>query len=219
MKRVLVLEDDSILSSGLRQALEGEGYEVLCAMDGENGLHLAKTTSPDLMILDLMMPLLNGFEVITELRRQGDSVPVIILSARTETRDKIRGLDLGADDYMVKPFDLNELLARVRRHLNRRQEKTQAFGEFHYEWKTRTLFSGAAQNIQLTSKERKLLEFFLKHEGQIVTRTQLLDEVWGDDYDGTDRTVDNVIMSVRKKLHAAHLQTERGIGYRFVTKL
>jgi DNA-binding response OmpR family regulator len=216
--KVLVVEDDKIISDGLVQALESEGHEVLIAMDGEDGLYQAKTCAPDLLILDIMMPHLNGFEVITELRRDGDNVPVIVLSARTDSRDKVRGLDLGADDYISKPFDLEELLARVRRHLGRRQDRDQTFGSFVYEWKTRQLMTVIDRRpLILTARERKLLEFFLKRDGQLVTREQVLDSVWGD-YEGTDRTVDNLIVALRKKLGVAHLQTERGVGYRFMTK-
>ena len=181
--RILVVEDDKIISDGLKQGLTSEGYDVTVAADGETGLHLAKTTNPDLLILDIMMPQLNGFEVITELRRGGDNVPVIVLSARNDPRDKVRGLDLGADDYVAKPFDLGELLARVRRHLGRRTENDQGFGAFVYKWKTRQLIKLENQEfIVLTGKERKLLEFLLKRAGQIVSREQVLDGVWGDDY-------------------------------------
>ena len=215
--QILVIEDDKIISNGLRQGLIAEGYSVTVAADGETGLHLAKTTNPDLLILDIMMPQLNGFEVITELRRSGDNVPVIVLSARTDPKDKVRGLDLGADDYVSKPFDLDELMARVRRHLGRRAENDQVFGEFIYKWKTRQLLKNKDQEfVVLNGKERKLLEFFLKRPGQIVTREQVLDGVWGD-YDGTDRTVDNLIVVLRKKIGGSHLVTERGLGYRFVT--
>lgn len=217
--KILIIEDDRIISEGLTQAMKSEGYEVIVAMDGDTGLHKARSSQPDLLILDIMMPHMNGFEVITELRRSGDIVPVIILSARTDSKDKVRGLDLGADDYVAKPFDLDELLARVRRHLGRRDQVDQLFGNFRYEWKTRQLFSRPEKKaIELSSKERKLLEFFLKREGQIVSRDQVLDGVWGD-YDGTDRTVDNLVMALRKKLGAEHVKTERGLGYRFVTSL
>lgn len=219
MSRILVIEDDLVISKGLRLALEAEGYEVVLAYDGEEGLFKAKTESPDLLILDIMMPELNGFEIVTELRRTGDGVPIVVLSARTDSVDKIRGLDLGADDYVSKPFDLNEFLARVRRHLGRRQEMGQRFGEFIYDWKQRQLVKNeGGQSVSLTTKERKLLELFLKRVGQILTREQVLDGVWGADYQGTDRTVDNVIVSLRKKVGAEFLRTERGAGYRFVTK-
>ncbi len=218
MSKILIIEDDKIISEGLKQALEDEGYQVKCAYDGENGLYMVRTESPELVILDIMMPNMNGFEVTTEVRRQGNGVPIIILSARTESQDKIRGLDLGADDYVSKPFDLDELLARVRRHLKKQIDQEHEFGEFKYSWKERLLSKNGAA-ILLQSKERVLLEFFLKRPNQIVSREQILDGVWGSDYDGTDRTVDNMIVALRKKVGARHLVTERGLGYRFVTKL
>ncbi len=217
--KIIVIEDDKIISNGLRQALTKEGYDVKCAFDGDSGLYMVKTEKPDLVILDIMMPHMNGFEVTTEVRRLGDSVPIIILSARVETKDKIRGLDLGADDYMTKPFDLDELLARVRRQLRRELENDEDIGELIYSWKNRSLLNPATKEIMtLTSKERVLLEFFLRRKNQIITREQILDGVWGADYDGTDRTVDNVIVSLRKKIGTQFLLTERGLGYRFVTK-
>lgn len=220
MSRVLIVEDDLIISKGLRLALEAGGYEVILAYDGAEGLYKAKTESPDLIILDIMMPQLNGFEVATELRRSGDSVPIIVLSARNEPSDKVRGLDLGADDYVEKPFDLSELLARVRRQLGKRLQQSQKFGECIYDWRIRELRDMRTNSpITLSTKERKLLEFFLKRTNQIVSREQVLDGVWGADYQGTDRTVDNVIVSLRKKVGADSLLTERGAGYRFVTKL
>lgn len=217
MNKILIIEDDKIISSGLRQALTNEGYEVKCAFDGDTGLYMVKTESPNLVIMDVMMPNMNGFEVTTELRRNGDQVPIIILSARTESKDKIRGLDLGADDYVTKPFELDELLARVRRFLNKENHNTDSFGEYKYDWNLRTLTSSGSA-LLLSTKERLLLEFFLKRKNQIVSREQILDAVWGADYDGTDRTIDNMIVSLRKKVGAKHLITERGLGYRFVTK-
>jgi len=219
MNRILVVEDDLVISKGLRLALESEGYEVILAYDGSEGLFKAKTEAPDLIILDIMMPQMNGFEVATELRRGGDQVPIIVLSARTDNPDKVRGLNLGADDYVEKPFDLDELLARVKRHLGRHFEQVNEFGECRYNWQLKALQdrrTGAV--IALTAKERRLLEFFLRRSGQIVSREQVLDGVWGADYEGTDRTVDNLIVSLRKKVGMDCLLTERGAGYRFVTK-
>lgn len=217
MSKVLIIEDDKIISNGLKQALTIEGYEVNCAYDGDTGLYMVKTESPDLVIMDIMMPNMNGFEVTTELRRHGDKVPIIILSARTESKDKIRGLDLGADDYVTKPFDLDELLARVRRFLKKETHNIDNFGEFKYDWGLRIL-TDKSSTLTLSTKERLLLEFFLKRKNQIISREQILDAVWGADYDGTDRTIDNIIVSLRKKVGTEHLITERGLGYRFVTK-
>lgn len=217
MSKILIIEDDKIISNGLKQALENEGYQVQCAFDGDMGLYMAKTESPDLVIMDVMMPSMNGFEVTTELRRHGEQVPILILSARTESKDKIRGLDLGADDYISKPFDLDELLARVRRFLKKESQNVDEFGDCQYDWGLRSL-SCKKTAITLSTKERLLLELFLKRKNQIITREQILDNVWGSDYDGTDRTVDNLIVALRKKLGTEHLVTERGLGYRLVTK-
>ncbi|MGE0528539.1 MAG: response regulator transcription factor [Bdellovibrionales bacterium] len=219
MSRILVIEDDRIICEGLCQALRQQGYDVEWARDGESGLHKVRTFSPDLVILDIMMPEMDGFEVIAELRRGGNPIPVLVVSARMESKDKVKGLDLGADDYIPKPFDLNELLARVRRHLGRRAEHEQIFGSCVYLWKTRQLVRTRDRAfISLTPTERKLLEFLLRRDGQLISRDQILDGVWGRDYEGTDRTVDNLIVSLRKKIGPVHLVTERGLGYRFMTK-
>ncbi|MCB0414284.1 MAG: response regulator transcription factor [Bdellovibrionales bacterium] len=218
MSKILIVEDDKVISDGLKQALESEGYQVACAFDGDAGLYKIKTESPDLVILDIMMPNMNGFEVTTEVRRSGDSIPIMVLSARVESQDKVRGLDLGADDYISKPFDLDELLARVRRLIKKQHAVNECFGDFEYIWKNRTLCQSGLF-IQLQTKERLLLEFFLKRANQIVSREQILDSVWGSDYEGTDRTVDNLVVALRKKLGSKHVITERGLGYRFVTKL
>lgn len=216
MPKVLIIEDDEVLALGLKKAFTAEGFESLNAYDGDTGLYMAKTESPDIIILDIMMPNMNGFEVTTELRRSGEQVPIIVLSARSDKQDLIRGLDLGADDYITKPFDLGELMARVRRKLGQQLEKNAEFGDYIYNWKLRKLSKASnQQSIELASKEQLLLEFFLKREGQIVSREQILDAVWGSDYDGTDRTVDNFVMILRKKTVAACFKTVRGLGYRF----
>jgi len=219
MTKILIIEDDAAISSGLQLAIENEGYEAICADDGDTGLYCARTEAPDLIILDIMMPYLNGFEVVTELRRQGNQVPILILSAREEVRDKVRGLDLGANDYMTKPFDLDELLARIRRLLKQENKKTSRFSDFEYAWSQQELrFLPQKKIIGLTMKERKLLEFFLKRSHQIVTREQIPDAGWGPDHEGTDRTVDNIILALRKKLGGKCILTERGSGYRFMTE-
>jgi len=218
MARILVVEDDEIIADGLNVALGKEGHEVLVATDGQDGLHYAKTSSPDLIILDIMMPFMNGFEVTTELRRSGENLPIIILSAREALSDKVRGLDLGADDYMTKPFKLEELLARVRRRLGGRTEATTAFGRNVYSWETQQLTDASGQPVPLTTRERRLLEFVLKRPNRIITRNQIIDGVWGDEYDGSDRTVDNFIVRLRRKIGASHILTVHGQGYRFQKK-
>ncbi len=215
--KILIIEDDENIQLGLKKAFERETYDVVQAFDGEDGVFLAKTENPDLIILDIMMPFMNGFEVISELRSDGSDTPIIVLSARVETQDKVRGLKLGADDYMEKPFALEELLARVYRKIGISIKEEYSFGDCIYSHKVSTL-KIEEKIIDLSGKEIKLLEFLLKRDGQIVSREQIIAAVWGSDYEGTDRTVDNFILGLRKKIGKEHLLTVRGLGYRFVTK-
>ncbi len=217
MFKILIIEDDLIISNGLKKAFEYEQYNTIQAHDGEEGVYIAKTQNPDLIILDVMMPYLNGFEVVTELRRVGENVPIILLSARVHKEDKIRGLDLGADDYVEKPFDLDELLARVRRFLNK-EKKIIRIGNCTYDSIAQKLMDEKNNLITINAKERLLIEYFVKHQNMILTREQIILAVWGDDYDGTDRTVDNFILNLRKKIGKENIITERGAGYRFVMK-
>lgn len=216
MKRVLLAEDDLSLAKGLRQALEGEGYEVLLARNGIEAMEQLQF-DPHIVILDLMMPEMNGFEFITECRRQGRKLPILVLSARSQTQDKIRGLDLGADDYLVKPFDLGELMARLRRLCKSATENKRHFGEWTYDFELQQLTRNGELAI-LSAKERKLLELFLSRPGQLWSREQIITRVWGMDYDGTDRTVDNLILQLRKKIGPEWILSERGEGYRFHDK-
>ena len=219
MSKILIIEDDKVIGQGLVQALSHEGYEVNWATNGQEGLNRLKSFQPNLIILDIMMPQLNGFEVIAEIRRVGNTIPILVLSARTDSFDKVRGLDLGADDYLTKPFNLDELFARVRKQLKKTVAKEYLFGDFKFDQEKRLLTNTTtAEVVSLNSKELKLLELFMRREGQILTREIILDQVWGDNYDGTDRTVDNLIVSLRKKLNNLHILTERSLGYRFVTK-
>ncbi|MDD0852106.1 response regulator transcription factor [Halobacteriovorax sp. GB3] len=215
--KILVIEDDENIQLGLKKALEAESFIVEQAFDGEDGVYLAGTVAPDLIILDIMMPFMNGFEVISELRGEGNEIPIIVLSARVETQDKVRGLKLGADDYMEKPFALEELLARVHRKLGSSIKEEVVFGEFNYSLKT-SILRKSDSAIELSGKEIKLIEFLLKRDGQVVNREQIISAVWGSSYDGTDRTVDNFILGLRKKIEKEHLVTVRGLGYRFMTK-
>lgn len=215
--KILIIEDDENIQLGLKKALQAERFQVEQAFDGEEGVYLAKTIAPDLIILDIMMPYMNGFEVISELRRDKELTPIIVLSARIETQDKVRGLKLGADDYMEKPFALEELLARVHRKLNTQIKQEKVFGEFVYDIEKSILLQNG-EAVELITKEIKLLEFLLKRDGRIVTREQIIGAVWGDDYDGTDRTVDNFVLALRKKIGKDYLMTVRGMGYRFMTK-
>ncbi len=216
MKKILVVEDDNSLAQGLLMAVRSQGWDAMRACDGEQALDMVRQSKPDLIILDIMMPRANGFEVVTELRRQGFAIPILVLSARNETRDKVRGLDLGADDYLTKPFEFDELMARVRRLLRLSPLGEVRFGNLTFDLDKKLLLDGEGTRVSLVPKEILLLEYFLRSEGRIITRDMILNAIWGDDYDGTDRTVDNLIVSLRKKIGGTCIETVRGQGYRFV---
>jgi DNA-binding response OmpR family regulator len=221
---ILVIEDDASISKGLKKNLAFEGYSVFVAPDGERGLELAVDKAPDLIVLDVMMPKMNGFEVLRELRRREIDVPVIMLTAKGEEMDKVRGLDLGADDYVTKPFGLQELLARIQAVLRRKRKfdkeiETVSFGKVTLDFSARAA-TVAGKPVQMTSREFDLLHFFLSREGEALERQEILNRVWGFDYFGTDRTVDNFINRLRQKLEPdpdkpTYFQTVRGVGYRF----
>jgi len=221
---ILVIEDDASISKGLQQNLSFEGYSVFVAPDGERGLELAVDKAPDLIVLDVMMPKMNGFEVLRELRRREIDTPVIMLTAKGEEMDKVRGLDLGADDYVTKPFGLQELLARIQAVLRRKRKfdkeiETVSFGKVTLDFSARTA-TVAGEPVQMTSREFDLLHFFLSREGEALERQEILNRVWGFDYFGTDRTVDNFINRLRQKLepdpdNPVYFRTVRGVGYRF----
>ena len=224
-ERILVIEDDASILKGLKMNLEIEGYDVLVAEDGEKGLALAWEGRPDLILLDVMLPKMNGYEVCKEVRRRKIDVPILMLSAKTAEIDKIMGLDLGADDYIPKPFGLREVLARVNAALRRRREQRAvpdelAFGDATIDFKAHKASRGS-KSVSLTAKELDLLRFFAANEGRVLSRETILDGVWGHDYVGTDRTVDNFINRLREKFEATpdeprHFLTVRGAGYRFV---
>ncbi len=221
-QRILVVEDDLSILTGLSMSLRYEGFEVLQAQDGRTGLQKAIDEVPDLMVLDLMMPQLNGFEVLEELRKRGSRVPVIVLSARGQEPDKVTGLNLGADDYVVKPFGLQELLARIRTVLRRRERDEQqvlSFDDTVIDLKATTVTRAGAP-VELTAQEFKLLAHFVGNPGRTFSRDELLSAAWGFGYEGTARTVDNFISQLRAKFEAVpeqprHFSTVRGLGYRF----
>ncbi len=225
MESILVVEDDPSIARGLTQNLRFEGYSVQHALDGQTGLELAVSKPPDLMLLDVMLPRLNGFEVLRELRRLDLEIPVIMLTAKAEEIDKIRGLDLGADDYITKPFALAELLARVRAVLRRKRRYDKknervTFGDAEVDFAAaRATFKGEA--VKLTARELDLVKLFVEREGQALTREEIVRRVWGYDYEGTDRTLDNFVSRLRQKLehdpaNPKHFLTVRGIGYQFL---
>ncbi len=218
--RILVVEDDSSLRDGLALVLRKNGYEVLTAIRGQDALKIVREQSLDLMILDLMLPGLDGSYVLEHARREGHLMPVIILSARTSVEDKIRGLRNGADDYVTKPFDLGELLTRVTVCLRRtRQPETVRVGELVVDLAARTA-TRRGEPLRLTPKEFDLLAFFLAQPGKALARGKILEEVWGSDYSGTKRTVDNFVRALRTKIEddpeaPKYIQTVRARGYLF----
>jgi two-component system, OmpR family, alkaline phosphatase synthesis response regulator PhoP len=221
-QRILVVEDDLSILTGLSMSLRYEGFEVLQAQDGKVGLEKALDEAPDLMVLDIMMPQLNGYEVIEELRKRGSTLPVIVLSARGMERDKVTGLNLGADDYLVKPFGLQELLARIRSVLRRRERdepQLLSFDDTRIDLRSKNV-SRAGKIIELTAQEFKLLAHFVGNPGRTFSRDELLSAAWGYGYEGTARTVDNFVSQLRQKFEKnaeepAHFSTVRGLGYRF----
>ena len=221
---VLVVEDDPTLRLGLTKTLRSEGFKVEVAKTGPEGLSAALALRPDLVLLDVMLPGLNGFEICEELRRHDVDLPVVMVTAKGEEQDWVRGLRLGADDYIVKPFGVAELLARVdaalrRRRLSARETAVVAFGLVRADFQAHVVTRAGAP-VEMTAQEIKLLRYFVQHEGVLLPRQRILDAVWGSDYFGTDRTVDNFVNRLRTKLEAdpkapQHIVTLRGAGYRF----
>ena len=220
---ILVIEDDRSLREALTMNFELREYRVLAAADGETGVRLAFDERPDLIVLDLMLPGLDGFEILGQLREKEIDVPVLILSARGQVSDKVNGFRLGADDYVTKPFQLPELIARVERMLRRRSRRraTQgaiAFGEMVVDPAGRTV-QRAGREVTLLAKEYDLLYLLASNPGHPFSRETILDRVWGWGFDGTTRTVDNYILALRQKLEAdpgrpRHIKTVRQVGYR-----
>ena len=227
MKRILVIEDEPQMLLGLRDNLELEGYDVQTAADGDEGLARAASFNPDLVILDVMLPKKNGFDVCRELRARSNATPIVMLTARSAETDKVLGLELGADDYVTKPFSITELLARVRAVLRRSgSQKTAAvsdnvrIGEIDIDFKLHQARKGKVR-IEFTAREFDLLRYFVQHIGQVVTREQILNEVWGYEEFPTTRTIDNFVAKLRQKIERAphapeHILTIHGSGYKFV---
>ncbi len=216
---VLLAEDDRAIRHALERALTLEGYEVTAVADGVEALAQAHKTPPDVLVLDVMMPGIDGLQVCRVLRAEGDRTPILMLTALVETADRIAGLDAGADDYVVKPFDLDELLARVRAFGRRaRAEKppTLRFAGLTLDPSTREAWRGE-RKLALTPREFELLELFLRHPRQALTRELISDRVWGYDYDGESNVIDVCVKYLREKLEAGGeprlIQTVRGVGY------
>ena len=217
-EHILIVEDDEAIVRLLRRGLTYEGYQVEAALDGETGLSMAREHHPDLVILDLMLPGIDGLEVCQRLRG-GSNVPILMLTAKDTIQDRVQGLDAGADDYLVKPFELDEVLARVRALLRRTQtERVQvlSFADLALDTATRQA-TRHNRTISLTAKEYDLLELFLRHPRQVLTREMIFDRVWGYDFGGESNVLDVYIRYLRQKLETEGesrlLHTVRGVGY------
>jgi DNA-binding response OmpR family regulator len=222
--RILIVEDESAMLRGLKDAFVAKRFEVLVASDGETGLLLACSAQPDLVLLDIMLPKINGYEVCRSVREAGLQMPIIMLTAKGQEEDIILGLNLGADDYISKPFSMRELLARVRAHL--RRTRTGAadsfrFDNFELNRTSHKLFRGGVE-VELTSKEFRLLEYFTSRAGCALSRNDILNAVWGTSIIVTPRSVDRCVTTLRAKIEPdprlpTYIQTIRDIGYRFET--
>ena len=225
MSRILVVEDDPAILRGLNETLKRESYEVLTAADGEAGYRLVREKNPDLVILDLMLPKLSGYEICRKMRSDGVNTPILMLTARGDEGDRVLGLDLGADDYVSKPFSLRELMARVRALLRRARPAPALLNQLRVNDATIDFRSYEARKggepLEMTRREFQVLRVLASRPGEVISRSELLDQVWGLDAYPTTRTVDNHIASLRSKLEGdpaepVHILTVRGVGYKWV---
>ena len=225
MKQILIIEDDPAILKGLTITLEGENYKVKSQSDGEKGFQFAKTENVDLIILDIMLPGKNGLDICRDLRRDGITTPILMLTSKKEEIDKVLGLEIGADDYVTKPFSIRELLARIKAILRRKSEITNELSEYTFDNIHLDFIKHEAEKhgskIKLSEMELNILKFFIQHESEVISRDMFLDNVWGYDSFPTTRTVDNYILSLRKKIeddfsNPKHLLTIHKGGYKFV---
>lgn len=225
MKKILIVEDDPALLTGLSESLSNEQYSVEKAGDGLKGYNLAMKKDFDLVLLDLILPLKDGFDICKDLRKEGRNMPILMLTSKTEEIDKVLGLEIGADDYMTKPFSLKELLARIKALLRRAQPAAPGIEEYSFGnvamnlKKMEVLKKG--DSVKMSATEYKILKYFVEHEGEVITRDKFLDDVWGYDAFPTTRTVDNYILSIRKKIEddpssPEHIVTVHTAGYKFI---
>lgn len=226
MSDILIIEDEAQMRSGLKDNLEFEGYAVDVAEDGQIGLDKSLSKSYDLIILDVMLPKLSGFDVCKKIREKGIKTPIIMLTAKGEEIDKVLGLELGADDYVTKPFSLRELLARVKAILRRTDESSSkaqqkiTIGKLEIDFNSYTAMV-EGKSVAMTHKEYEIVKYLWQHKGATVSRDNLLEEVWGYDDYPTTRTVDNFILKLRQKIEInpnrpKHILTVHGIGYKLV---
>jgi len=225
-EKILIIEDEEDLVKGLKLNLAGEGYDVTWAYDGQEGLRKALEKCPDLIILDIMLPKRDGLEVCRELRQKNMDIPIIMLTAKGGEVDKVVGLEVGADDYITKPFSIRELLARVKAHLRREKREGKKIPEVYSFGDVELDFSHfkvrrKGKEVDLTSLEVEILKYFIAHRSEVVTREALLDKIWGYERFPTTRTIDNHILKLRKKIeedpaHPKYIFSVYGAGYRFM---
>lgn len=228
-QKILVVEDDYVILTGLIDLLAGEGFKVTSATNGPEALQLYGREKPDLILLDIMIPEKSGYDVCKEIRKKDPFTPILMLTAKTQEVDKVVGLEVGADDYIVKPFGVNELLARIRAALRRAQARPKkkddspiVFDNIHIDPKTLKGRKGKKQ-FAVTLREIQMLKLFMRYDGEVVDRATLLDEIWGVNYEGTTRTLDQHIAKLRQKIednlsHPKYIITIHGVGYRFSSK-
>lgn len=226
MANILIVEDEIDMAMGLKDNFEFDDYQVSIAHDGQEGLKKALEENPDIIILDIMLPKMSGMDVCKELRNRGIQIPIIMLTARGQELDRVLGLELGADDYITKPFSIRELLARVKAVLRRYQrpkgkENFHQFGKLYVDFVHYNAQNEKGEEVEMTFKEFEILKFFIENAGRTISRDELLDKVWGYEIYPTSRTVDNHIVKLRKKIeddpmHPKHIITVYGIGYKYV---
>jgi DNA-binding response OmpR family regulator len=228
--RILVVEDDPAILNGLVDLLTGEGFEAFAAKDGKKALRVYEDEKPDLVLLDIMIPEISGYDVCKQIRRSDATTPILMLTAKGQEIDKVVGLEIGADDYIVKPFSVNELLARIRAALRRSEvtpsqpgidDRPIVFGKVRIDPKTLKGKKGK-QEFAVTMRELQLLQLFVAHDGEVLHRFKILDEIWGIKYEGTTRTLDQHIAKLRQKIEddpssPRYIITVHGVGYRFTT--
>ena len=225
-KKILIVEDDPGILLSLKDEFESQGYEVSVAEDGQKGFKMAKQQKPDLIILDIMLPVLDGYEVCKRLRMEGDTTPIIMLTVKDKEIDRVLGLELGADDYVTKPFSLLELMARVKSVLRRTEERTKdltsySFGQVELDFKKYEA-KKKGKKLELTPLEFQMLKLFIQRKEQVVSRDDFLNKIWGEDNTYVSfRTVDSHIANIRKKIeddpsNPKHIISIRGVGYKFI---
>lgn len=225
MKKILIIEDDPAILNGLESCLEEEHFTITTSMDGQMGYEKAKSEKFDLIILDLMLPGKNGIDICKDLRMERIATPILMLTSKKEEMDKVLGLEIGADDYVTKPFSPRVLLARIKAILRRKSDalvelEEYSFGKVYLNFKNQEALKNNIK-LDLSTMEFKLLKYFAQHEGEVIERKKLLDDIWDYDAYPSTRTVDNFILSLRKKIeddpsHPKHMVTVHGAGYKFV---